>query len=320
MKASASRGAGLVRDAADILETAATASSDELVRTCRLLATERARYYHLFASGRDACVITDAKGVIRDANQRAGEMLGMSPSALRGKLLIAFVARGDTRSFRQHLTGLAELAGRGSPVRLRMRARGAAPFDATLWVDGGPRASTDEPISYRWTMHPRSQAGVPESALSDVLGAVASLARPAPGNETELGPAGRTSRIGDLVAATIQRMSATAEQRRVRFAVEGGELSDHVRADAQRLELSIDGLLQTALAAAPDGGELRVRLDRDEVDTVLDVHVDGVDAGSIGSPLSLVYLAARLAADGGRLEVGSPGTRPLMRVRWSAAL
>lgn len=308
-----------VRETADVVQTAATASSDELVQTCRLLATERARYYHLFASSRDACVVTDAKGVIRDANQRAGDMLGIAPGSLRGKLLIAFVARGDTRTFRQHLGKLAELAERGSPVRLRMRARGGSPFDATMWIDGGRRPSSDEPVSYRWTMDAHTR--VDEGALQDVLDAVALLARPVRAAESGGAPdAQPTPRIGDLVAGAIQRARAAAEQKRQRFAVDGGELSDHVRGDAVRLEQAIDALIHAVLAGTPDGAELRVRLDRHDAETVLDVHVEGVDAGSVGSPLSVVHLAARFAADGGRLELASPGTSPMMRVRWPAAV
>ncbi len=320
MKATSSSISAL-RDTEGIVEAAATASSDELVRTCRLLATERARYYHLFASSRDACVVTDGKGVIRDANQRAAEMLGMPPGALRGKLLIAFVARGDTRSFRHHLAGLEALAGKGASVRLRMRSRGGSPFEATLWVDGGRRSSSDEPVSYRWTMHPHPAGAMDESGLDDVLGAVARLARLAPGNESEpLPPGHATTRVGDLVAGTIQRMSAKAEQRRLRFVVEGGELPDHIHADTKRVEQSIDALLHAALAAAPDESELRLRLGRNGTEIVLDVHVAGVEARSVGSPLSVVYMAARLAADGGRLELApAGGGEPLMRVQWPSA-
>jgi PAS domain S-box-containing protein len=310
------------RDVAEILEAASTASNDELLRACQRLASERARYYDLFASSRDACVVTDAKGVIRDANRRAGEALGMAPAALRGKLLIAFVVRGDTREFRNHLASLAELARSGSPLRLRMRARKGSPFRATLWVDGG-RRTNDEPISYRWTILGADDASVDASSLDEVLSAVAMLARSMPpGEEGDVASAERTARIGDLVATNIQRMSATAEQRRVRFSVEGGDLQDHVHAAVPRLEQSIGMLLQAALAATPDGSELRIRLGWHEGDTVLDLHVEGVDARSMGSPLSVVHLAAHLAADGGRLEIASPQRTvpPLMRVRWPAAV
>jgi PAS domain S-box-containing protein len=313
MKASLSV-ASAHRDVAEILEAAATASNDELVRTCQRLAFERARYYDLFANSRDACVITDAKGVIRDANRRAGEMLGMTAAALRGKLLIAFVVRGDTREFRGLLANLAELAKSGVPFGVRMRARKGSPFEATLLVDGERRSTNDEPISYRWTILAPAQASANASDLDDVLRAVAMLARSMPSDDGSVAPA---TRVGDLVATMIQRMSATAEQRRVRFAVEGGDLADQVRAAAPRLEQSIGNLLETALAAAPDGAELRIRLGRHEGDTVLDVQVDGVDARSMG-PLSVVLLAARLAADGGRLEIALPDAPGLMRVRWSA--
>jgi len=306
------------RDVTEILEAASTASNDELVRACQRLASERARYYDLFASSRDACLVTDAKGVIRDANRRAGDALGMSPAALRGKLLIAFVVRGDTREFRSHLANLAELVRSRSPIRLRMRARKGAPFQATLWVDGGRRSGSDEPISYRWTILGPANESADASGLDDVLSAVALLARAAPGGEGEgAGAVGqRTTRIGEIVARTIQRLSATAEERHVRFAVEGGELADHVHASEPRLEQSICTLMQSALAAAPDGAELRVGLGRHDGEAVLDLHVEGADARSMGSPLSVVHLAARLAADGGRLEIARPDAHALMRVRW----
>ena len=306
------------RDVTEILEAASTASNDELVRACQRLASERARYYDLFASSRDASIVTDAKGVIRDANRRAGDALGMSPAALRGKLLIAFVVRGDTRDFRSHLANLGELVRSGSPIRLRMRARKGAPFQATLWVDGGRRSAKDEPIFYRWTILGPANASTDASGLGDVLSAVASLARAMPEGEGEGAPGERTTRIGDLVARNIQGLSATAEERRVRFAVEGGDLADHVHASAPRLEQSICTLMQTALAATPDGAQLGVRLGRHEGDAVLDLHVEGGDARSMGSPLSVVHLALRLAADGGRLEIAPPDAQALVRVRWPA--
>jgi PAS domain S-box-containing protein len=304
------------RDVAEILEAASTASNDELVRACQRLASERARYYDLFASSRDASIITDAKGVIRDANRRAGDALGMSSAALRGKLLIAFVVRGDTREFRSHLANLGDLVKSGRPIRLRMRARKGAPFQATLWVDGGRRSANDEPITYRWTIHGPANASADASGLDEVLSAVAILARSMPREEEGGAPGERTARIGDLVARTIQRSSAAAEERRIRFAVEGGDLADRVHASASRLEQSIGTLVQTVLAAAPDGAELRIHLGRHEGDAVLDLHVEGVDVRSMGSPLLIVHLAARLAADGGRLEIAPPDAPALMRVRW----
>jgi hypothetical protein len=95
-------------------------------------------------------------------------------------------------------------------------------------------------------------------------------------------------------------------------------VADHVHASAPRLEQSIGTLIQIALAAAPDGAELRILLGRQEGDAVLGLHVEGVDARSMGSPLSIVHLAARLAADRGRLEIAPPDAPALMRVRWPA--
>ncbi len=273
------------RDVTEILEAASTASNDELVRACQRLASERARYYDLFANSRDACIVTDAKGVIRDANRRAGDALGMSAAALRGKLLIAFVVRGDTREFRSHLANLGDLVRSGSPVRLRMRARKGVPFQATLWVDGGRRAANDEPISYRWTILGPANASADASGLDDVLSAVALLARAMPGGEGEGAPGERTARIGDLVARTIQRLGAAAEEgeQRTLQRWKCGDLADHVHASAPRPR-AVDMYVDADRArSGPRWGRASASVsgERHEGEAVLDLHVDGADARSM---------------------------------------
>jgi PAS domain S-box-containing protein len=262
----------------------------------------------------DAGVVTDAKGVIREANPRAAEMLGMPSSAMRGKLLIAFVARGDTRIFRQRLGNLGELARTGTPFRVLMRARGQLPFQANLIVQPG-----NEPASYRWVIRRAAESASDQTELQEVLGAVARLVRHAPPEMTDGAPDESLVRVGDCVARAIESVHAGAEERRVRFAVEGGDAPDRVRAVGRTVEESIAAVLRAAIAKAKAGAELRLRIGRHGGETVLEVQIDGVGAPSATSPLSIVLLAARLAADGGRLEVAKCDTRPLMRVHWPAA-
>src|SRR4051812_28344472 len=80
----------------------------ELVETLKAridaLAVERQRYLEYFQHGPQACLITDARGRIREANQAAAELLGTSPERLYDKPLalfrrrkgLAFVARGGS--------------------------------------------------------------------------------------------------------------------------------------------------------------------------------------------------------------------------------
>jgi PAS domain S-box-containing protein len=122
----------------------------ELEKTYELLERAQAKYFNLFDGTPDAYVMTDAKGTICDANSAAAALLEMAPRALAGKLLISFVARGDTRLFREGLRSLTDPA---APRRLlvHLRPRGKRPFGAVLSVATIPDAR-GHVIGHRWTI------------------------------------------------------------------------------------------------------------------------------------------------------------------------
>jgi PAS domain S-box-containing protein len=127
---------------------------EDLERACRYLEVERAKYLDELESTSDAHVETDARGVVREANRRASELFRLAPLILKGKLLIAFVARQDTKLFRERLRTVQQEGDDPSSFELRMRPRGGAVFRATLSVRpvrdlGGERA-----IGYRWSIRP----------------------------------------------------------------------------------------------------------------------------------------------------------------------
>lgn len=122
----------------------------ELEEMYELLERAQAKYFDLFDAAPDAYVMTDAKGVICDANAAASTLLEMPPRALAGKLLISFVARGDTRLFRDRLRALKDPA-TPRALALRLRARGKKPFPATLAV-GPIRDAHGRIMGYRWTV------------------------------------------------------------------------------------------------------------------------------------------------------------------------
>jgi PAS domain S-box-containing protein len=127
---------------------------EDLQRACRYLEVERAKYLDALESTSDAHVATDARGVLREANRRAGDLFAMPPPVLKGKLLIGFVVRQDTSMFRERLRALPAAGDEPSTFELRMRPRGGAIFRATLSARpvrdlGGERA-----IGYRWTIQP----------------------------------------------------------------------------------------------------------------------------------------------------------------------
>jgi PAS domain S-box-containing protein len=122
----------------------------ELEHMYELLERSEAKYSDLFDAAPDAYVMTDGKGVISHANSAASKLLEMSPTALTGKLLISFVARGDTRLFRDRLRALKDPA-TPRAIALRLRPRGKQPFSAALSI-GTIHDARGHVIGHRWTL------------------------------------------------------------------------------------------------------------------------------------------------------------------------
>jgi PAS domain-containing protein len=119
-----------------------------------MLETERAKYLDLFDQSPEAYLVTDMGGVIEEANAAAGSLFRTQTSFLKGRSLITFVARQDTRAFRSFLDRIPEPTG-AEPARaaLRMRPRGQPAFVTSVWA----RAITsgaERPRAIRWSLRP----------------------------------------------------------------------------------------------------------------------------------------------------------------------
>lgn len=68
-------------------------------------------YQNLFQFFPIASLVTDASGVILEANQTIAQLLNMSRDYLIGKPLVVFVAEGDRATFRTHLNQLSQSTG-----------------------------------------------------------------------------------------------------------------------------------------------------------------------------------------------------------------
>ena len=82
----------------------------ELMATRKDLQTEHQRYQMLFELAPDSYLVTDAKGIIQEANCASQNLLNVPRSLLVGKPLAVFVSSSDRPSFRTQLTQLAVLA------------------------------------------------------------------------------------------------------------------------------------------------------------------------------------------------------------------
>jgi PAS domain S-box-containing protein len=120
--------------------------------------SERRKYWELFDSVPDACIVTGEDSRITAANRAAAELLNISQRFLVGKPLSVFVCedRGrmldEARQIAEH-GGSAEIV-----VRIRPRER------APLQVAASLRASENDGCTLRWVLR---RAGIPVPAVAE---------------------------------------------------------------------------------------------------------------------------------------------------------
>lgn len=129
----------------------------ELVESRRRIEEERRRYVDLFNFAPDAYLVTDLYGVILEANQAAGELLGTAPYFLAGKPLANFVAMSDRLAFRGGLNRLAKV-GRRDGWSVRLRPRSESEFAAAMTA-AVVRDLDGTPTSLRWLIREVCEAG-----------------------------------------------------------------------------------------------------------------------------------------------------------------
>jgi PAS domain S-box-containing protein len=81
--------------------------NDELVRSRHDVEGALTRYRELFEMAPDPYIVTDARGIIREANSAAARLLGAPHDRLLGSPLVAFVAGAERRAFRLALLKLS---------------------------------------------------------------------------------------------------------------------------------------------------------------------------------------------------------------------
>jgi len=120
----------------------------------------------LLESSANALLVTDAEGVVRDANAAAGALLAVSPRALRGKPLAAFVPQDERQTFSSRLP---LLTADGLPTRFDLRVQPR--LEVPVLVEA--TVTTFQPAGGRpglhWTLRDvtasrQAEAGVAEAA------------------------------------------------------------------------------------------------------------------------------------------------------------
>lgn len=114
------------------------------------LAEERQRYLELVEFVPDGYLVTNADGIIQEANRAACNLLNVSPQFIEGKPLVSFIPYEDRQSFRSQLTKLSA-QNRREDWSVRLLPRKSEPFDASLTV-ATSRDRDDNLISLRWLL------------------------------------------------------------------------------------------------------------------------------------------------------------------------
>jgi PAS domain S-box-containing protein len=108
------------------------ALAEEERRTLHELRASEERYRRLFEEARDAILVVDHAGVVRNANRAAGDLFAVAPEHLPGRRLASLL--GD---FALHMTGSADTGNVVSDVMLGGRSRTiAAAWSPILLEDG----------------------------------------------------------------------------------------------------------------------------------------------------------------------------------------
>ncbi len=123
--------------------------NEELIQTRDLVEGERQHYRDLFEEAPDGYLVTNAEGVIQEANRAALTLLGIAPQFLVGKHMINFIATEVRHRFRSDLNLLAECDRYKELVVHWQSPRDGKSFDAALTVTVS-RDRQGKPIFLRW--------------------------------------------------------------------------------------------------------------------------------------------------------------------------
>jgi PAS domain S-box-containing protein len=139
----------------EVAEEELRQQSDELAATAAEVRSQEARYQELFDLAPDAYVVSDALGVVREANRAAATLFHIPRAYLSGKPLAVFVDPESRRVFRDCVDSLRK-ADRAERSDIRLRPR----YGPAVYVSLAATASRDAQgnvTAIRWILRDVSE-------------------------------------------------------------------------------------------------------------------------------------------------------------------
>jgi len=141
---------GAVIEELQVAEEELRAQNEELATARQSIEAERERYKDLFEFAPDGYVVTDAAGIIREANRAASAMLNIPQHWLLGKPFALYLTGAERKTFRAHLS---QVQGdkRIREWELHLNPHGRPPLSVALKV-AMAQALPGTAIQLRWLL------------------------------------------------------------------------------------------------------------------------------------------------------------------------
>ncbi|RUR76534.1 helix-turn-helix domain-containing protein [Chlorogloeopsis fritschii PCC 9212] len=142
--------------------------NEQLSLADQTVKAERQRYQELLEFIPEACLLTDAAGIIQEANGVAGKLLNFPQSLLIGKSLTTFVTHEMRQQFQVELQRLQERPWK-QEWQVRLQPVQGVAFDANVLVEVN-RHTSNQPLTLRWLLRQlsdRNQVQVAEQPDSN---------------------------------------------------------------------------------------------------------------------------------------------------------
>lgn len=140
--------------------------NEELTVARARIEAERQRYQDLFDFAPDGYLVTDASGIIREANRAVARMFNISQQKLIGKPLVNFIPYEERRCFRAKLNQLHQHDFM-QEWELCLCPRESEAFDAALTVST-VRSWEGKPTGWRWLVRDITLRKQAEAKIRDI--------------------------------------------------------------------------------------------------------------------------------------------------------